>query len=197
MNTTSVAAGRILGTAEQALEGGARIIQYRDKSDDKSKRLDEASALSEICKHYDALHIINDDPELALESGAEGVHVGSDDDSVREIRSSYPGLVIGASCYNSLDIAADMSAQGADYLAFGSFFPSPTKPQAVAVSIDTLVRAKQRFNLPLVAIGGIMASNAGALIESGADAVAVISAILDSDDPRRASMELSRLFHSA
>ena len=194
MNTASVPADDFNDTARRVLEGGASIIQYRDKSDDTHKRSAQARALTGLCRTFGALLIINDDPLLAHESGADGVHVGCHDESVRKIRRTYPGMIIGASCYDSLDIAANMVDQGASYLAFGSFYPSPTKPMAVPVKPDVLVQAGRKFNVPLVAIGGIVAENAGALIESGADAVAVISAVLDSDDPGRASRNIASLF---
>ena len=192
---TETLAGMPFGDiAEQALKGGARVLQYRDKSADSRRRQQQARVLTDLCVKYNALHIINDDPELAMSVGADGVHVGRDDNNVMDIRKAYPQLLIGASCYNSLELARKKTEEGASYLAFGSFFPSPTKPQAIRAGPELLMQARQKYNLPLVAIGGIMAENARSLIESGADAVAVISAVLNDKDPQRASRDIASLF---
>ena len=194
MDTATLADRVIEPVAEQVLAGGARILQYRDKGADHGRRLRQATALAKLCRGHAAMLIINDDADLALAAGADGVHVGKDDAAVARLRARHPGLVIGASCYDSIDLASEQVEQGADYLAFGAFFPSPTKPGAVHAPVELLTRARRQFELPLVAIGGIMASNTPGLIESGADAVAVISAILNADDPQQASAEIAALF---
>jgi thiamine-phosphate pyrophosphorylase len=194
MDTATLAGVSFGDVAEQVLIGGARTLQYRDKSTDARRRQQQAQLLTDLCAKYDALHIINDDAELAISSSAHGVHVGRDDNNVEEIRKAFPHLLIGASCYDSLALARQMSEEGASYLAFGSFFPSPTKPLAVRAKHELLTQARDELGLPLVAIGGIMAKNTPDLIESGADAVAVISAVLRDKDPQRASREISSLF---
>ena len=177
--TAEVAGGseELLRRAEATLAGGARVLQYRDKSDEHARRLREATALAALCRHHAALFIVNDDVELAANAGAGGVHVGRDDRGVTEARARLGAqAVIGASCYDSLARAEAAAAAGADYLAFGSFYPSTVKPGAPRPQPALLGEAR-RFGLPLVAIGGIDADNAAPLIAAGADAVAVISSV--------------------
>ena len=180
-----------------ALEGGARVLQYRDKTPDAARRLDEAHALQALCTRLGVPLIINDDVELALAVGAAGVHLGEDDGALADARARLgSGAIIGASCYDSLERARRMAAAGADYLAFGAFSPSPTKPHARRATTG-LLRDARRLGKPLVAIGGITADNAPALIEAGADCVAVISALFAADDVRGAARRLSALFDAA
>ncbi len=166
----------------QALQGGARIIQYRDKSEDQQQRLQQALALRTLCDQHQAVLIINDDVALAKQVSADGVHLGIDDISVSEARAQLgPDAIIGVSCYNRFELAEQAAAENADYLAFGAFYSSPTKPAAVRAEIELLRRAQQ-FKLPLCAIGGITHENAAALIEAGADMLAVISGVFAAAD---------------
>jgi thiamine-phosphate pyrophosphorylase len=166
----------------QALQGGARIIQYRDKSEDQKQRLQQAQALRTLCDQHRALLIINDDVALAKQVGADGVHLGIDDIDISEARALLGAdSIIGVSCYNRFELAEQAAAQNADYLAFGAFYSSPTKPAAVRAEIELLQRAQQ-FDLPLCAIGGITPENATALIEAGADMLAVISGVFAATD---------------
>lgn len=186
---------RLLADVEQVLLGGARIVQYRDKSRDAALRLSQAEALARLCRAHAALLIINDDVGLAQASGAHGVHLGKDDDALPDARAALgPARVVGVSCYDSLARAEQAVAGGADYIAFGSFFSSSIKPQAVRAPLALLGEAKQRWRIPVCAIGGIDASNAAALIENGADMLAVISALFSSPDPRAAARGLNALF---
>lgn len=177
------------------LSAGCQVLQYRDKSRDEKKRLQQAKELRILCDKAGALLIINDDAELAMRAQADGVHCGKDDAGIGETRNRYPELIIGASCYNSLDRAEMAVKNGADYLAFGRFFASPTKPQASPAEVKILQQARLKFSLPIVAIGGIVAENAGILISSGASAVAVISGVFSSADPYRSSKEICALFN--
>ncbi len=170
-------AGRLLPAIEQALIGGAKLIQYRDKSTDTAKRLHEAQQLKALCQCYNVPLIINDDLELAVQLGV-GVHLGQQDGSIALARQRLgQDAIIGATCHNSLDFAKQAATQGASYLAFGAFYPSSTKPLAQAADLQTLTQAKQLFSLPVVAIGGINLDNARPLIDAGADYLAVISDI--------------------
>ena len=170
-------AGRLLPAVEQALIGGAKLIQYRDKSTDTSKRFHEAQQLKALCQRYNVPLIINDDLELAAQLGL-GVHLGQQDGSIALARQRLgQDAIIGATCHNSLDFAKQAATQGASYLAFGAFYPSSTKPLAKLAELSTLTQAKQLFNLPIVAIGGITLDNARPLIDAGADYLAVISDI--------------------
>jgi len=179
-----------------AIAGGAAMLQYRDKTRDDARRREEAAALSSLCAKSKIPLIVNDDVELAAAVGAAGVHLGEDDADIASTRARLgPNAIIGVSCYDSLERARELAASGADYLAFGAFFPSPTKPHARAATLE-LLRDAWALNLPLVAIGGITAANGAALIDAGADFLAVISAVFGARDVREAARELSALFDS-
>ena len=184
----------LAGKVEAALHGGARVVQYRNKAAGERLRHEQALHIARLCRGAGACFIVNDSIELARVVAADGVHLGKDDDGVGAARALLgPGKLIGVSCYNQLWRARDAVARGADYIAFGSFFPSPTKPDAVAASCD-LLRAAREFSLPIVAIGGITPDNAAGLIEAGADAVAVVSAVFDAPDVERAARRIAGLF---
>lgn len=177
-----------------ALAGGARVLQYRDKTTDAPRRLQEARALRAVCARHGVPLIVNDDVELALAAGADGVHLGEHDPDPSQARARLgTRAIIGVSCYDSLERARRFAAAGADYLAFGAFFASSTKPQARAATPE-LLRAAKAFGRPLVAIGGITHDNAPILIEAGADALAVISALFGARDVRAAARRFSDLF---
>jgi thiamine-phosphate pyrophosphorylase len=179
-----------------ALAGGARILQYRDKTRDAARRLREARELAELCAQHGAVFLVNDDAELALASGAAGVHLGRDDTDIATARTRLGDrAIIGATCHASLDRAREAAAAGADYLAFGAFHPSPTKPDAVRAAPDILREARS-LGLPLVAIGGITPDNGAALIAAGADCLAVISAVFGAADIEAAARRFACLFDS-
>jgi thiamine-phosphate pyrophosphorylase len=176
-----LADGRLLPYVEAALEGGARLLQYREKSRDQARRFDEASALRELCQRYDAELIINDDLELAAQLGV-GLHLGQEDGSLAEARARLgAGVHLGASCYASLAFAEAALAAGASHPAFGRFYPSLTKPGEAKATPALLSEARARFAAPLVAIGGITLDNARPLVEHGADWLAVINALFAAD----------------
>ncbi|MFW2373733.1 MAG: thiamine phosphate synthase [Gammaproteobacteria bacterium] len=182
-------------TIELALKGGARIIQYRDKTSDHNKHLQQAKALKQLCEKYQALCIINDDIELALAMDADGLHIGRNDGDVSDIRQQLgEHKIIGVSCYNELALAQLAEQQGADYIAFGSFFPSPTKPDAQKASLELLTQARQHIKIPICAIGGITLNNGAQLLDAGADMLAVISDVFSHDDVLSASKKFQRLF---
>lgn len=181
----------------QALAGGAKIIQYRDKTDDREKRSQEARSLLGICQTMKVPLIINDDVELALTIGADGVHLGKEDDDIASARRRLgPEAIIGVSCYNQFDKAISAEAAGADYIAFGRFHSSTTKPDAVAASPGLLIRARKELNIPVVAIGGITPDNGGPLIEAGADMLAVVHAVFGQPDIRSACENFRQLFEN-
>lgn len=179
-----------------ALEGGATMLQYRDKTRDADRRSREAHVLASLCRASAVPLIINDDVELARASGAAGVHLGEDDADIADARAALGiDAIIGVSCYDSLQRARDAAAAGADYLAFGAFFPSITKPRARHATPDVLRNARQ-FGLPRVAIGGITPENGGSLIAAGADFLAVISSVFGASDIRAAARRFAALFES-
>lgn len=178
-----------------ALAGGARVLQYRNKTASPALRLEQAQALQTLCAARGVPLIINDHLELALQTGAAGLHLGGDDGDIAAARAALgPQRLLGASCYDRLELAQQALAAGADHLAFGSFFASGIKPDAVRPSLELLAEARRRFPVPLVAIGGITAANAPQLIGKGADAVAVISAVFAAADIEAAAREVQSLF---
>ena len=175
----------------EAIAGGAGTIQYRDKAGAAGDRLRRARMLARVCRARGAVFIVNDDPALAVEAGAHGVHVGQDDSAYAEARARVgPRGLVGVSCYNRLDLALGAEAAGADYVAFGSMFPSATKPGAVAAPLALLTEASGRLSVPVVAIGGITRDNAGLAIGAGAHAVAVIRDLFADPDPASAARAL-------
>ena len=179
----------------KAIRGGARIIQYRDKSDDAALRLKEATAIAEACKTNNVIFIVNDDIELAKAVSADGVHLGHTDASFEKARELLgDDFAIGVSCYADIDRAKAAQSLGASYVAFGRFFNSSTKPNAPAVSLDVLVEAKKQLNVPVVAIGGITQDNGAPLINSGADMLAVVNGVFGAPDITLAAQSICNLF---
>jgi thiamine-phosphate pyrophosphorylase len=171
-----------------------RLLQYRNKAAGKEVRLEQARALRELTHEFDVPLIINDDVMLAHGIDAEGVHLGGADDSLtgaREVLGS--GKLIGMSCYNRLALAHEAVRRGADYVAFGSFFVSTVKPDAVAATPDLLLQAHREFSVPLVAIGGITMRNGPQLLEAGANALAVISALFGAKDIQGTARQFANL----
>jgi thiamine-phosphate pyrophosphorylase len=194
----ALAGGRALPPlVEDALAGGARVVQYRDKTNDHARRHAEAAALAALCRDAAALLIVNDDVELALAVHADGVHLGRDDAAIAAARARLgPDRVIGVSCYDRFELALAAQEAGADYVAFGSFHPSPTKPTAVRADLSLLARGRRELALPLVAIGGITPENGRALVAAGADMLAVINAVFGAADVRAAAAVFAPLFAS-
>ena len=176
--------------SRQVLEGGTSVIQLRDKSQDMNKLLEKAIRIRDLCEQYGAIFIVNDYPDIALRSEAHGVHVGQQDmpiDAVRRIIER--GQIIGKS--NALlDEAIESITDGADYLAVGAIFPTDTKQNTRPAGLETLKKVRKISNLPLVAIGGINIGNIKSVIESGADSVCVVSAVIGQNDPEAAARSL-------
>jgi len=169
---------QFLSLAEAAICGGISILQYRDKSSDKIKKRQQASALKKMCTEHNVTFIINDDIELTMQVDADGIHIGKNDLDLNETRKHLgPNKIIGVSCYNQLSLAKTAAIAGANYIAFGSFFGSTIKPDAPAASIELIQSFKQTHNTPLCCIGGITHKNFQSLTNAGADMVAVISDI--------------------
>ncbi|MEE9559640.1 MAG: thiamine phosphate synthase [Acidiferrobacterales bacterium] len=185
----------LAAAVEHAIRGGASLIQYRDKAGNPASRENQARTLARVCENHKVALIINDDPALAARVGAAGVHLGRDDADPGKARSILgPGAIIGVSCYNDLECALVAEAQSADYVAFGSFYPSPTKPTAVQAPLALLRAARSRLRVPIVAIGGITPENGGALIAAGADALAVIHGVFKQPDIEHAARRYAALF---
>lgn len=178
-----------------AISGGARVVQYRDKTRRGARALELVRELAALCHRHGVPLIVNDDAELTRDAGADGVHLGQDDAGVDVARRILgPNAIIGVSCYDRLDLAINASESGASYVAFGRFFPSATKPQAVHAAAELIPAARRRLDLPICAIGGIDGDNAGRLVEAGADMVAVVGGVFAQRDITAAAGRISRWF---
>lgn len=184
----------LLDVVAQALAGGARLLQYRDLSTDTVRRHAEATALGQLCRAHGVPLIIDHDIALALAVGADGVHLGRDDDDPRAVRAALgEHAIIGVSCYGSLPRAQAAARAGASYVSFGAFFPSPTKPLAARVPVD-LLRQSAALGVPRVAIGGITPDNGASLVEAGAEYLAAITAVFAAADVRIAAQRFADLY---
>ena len=174
----------------QALEGGIAMLQYRRKG---AQDVDEARELAELCRRSGVPFIVNDDLALALACGADGVHLGREDGDLAAARTKLGDKLLGVSCYDSLAAARAAVAAGADYVAFGSVFASPTKPGAVRAPLSLFAQARL-LGVPQVAIGGITLENAPQLLAAGADGLAVISDLFDAPDIAGRARAYGKLF---
>ena len=178
-----------------AIQGGARIVQYRNKTASMTMRQHEAQALADLCHARNALFLINDDVPLALAVEADGVHLGQSDTAVTRARDSLgEHRIIGVTCHNQIALALAAQHAGANYVAFGRFFTSVTKPEAPPASLTTLQLAHARLSIPIAAIGGITPANAPALLSHGATMLAVIHGVFGAPDIAAAAGEYARLF---
>jgi len=185
----------LLEKVEAALSGGARLLQYRNKTASAALRLTQGRALLALCWKFQAPLIINDHLDLALALDAQGLHVGGEDGSASEARRQLgPDKILGVSCYGKLDNAHHAVEAGATYVAFGGFYPSQVKPGNARNPVSLLSEAKRALKVPVVAIGGITVANAPALIDAGADSIAIISALFTEPDIRGAARNFSNLF---
>ncbi len=186
---------RLYYAVEEAIDGGAAVIQYRDKSDDTCRRREEAKELLAICRHRHVPLIINDDVELTAEIGADGVHLGQEDTKLSQARELLEEkTIIGISCYNKPELALAAQEAGANYVAFGRFYPSSTKPRAVSASLEMLRKVRPRLEIPVAAIGGITPENSAELLTTGADLLAVIQSVFGDQAPRVAARSFAELF---
>ena len=178
---------RLLIRVEAVLRAGVAWLQYRNKAADRGLREQQAQALQPLCRRHGVPLIINDDWRLAAAIGADGAHLGLEDGELAAARGALgAAAIVGASCYDSLELARTACAAGASYVAFGAFFPSPTKPHARRAS-TALLRDSAVLGVPRVAIGGISPDNARPLVAAGADLVAVITGVFDAPDPAAAT----------
>lgn len=171
----------LLDKVEKALIGGIALLQYRDKISTASERTFRAKAIHTLCLRYRVPLIINDDPELALACEAEGVHLGQTDGSIQHARALLGNsAMIGITCHHNIALAITAEQQGADYVAFGRFFNSSTKPGTPLATIDTLINAKRNIRIPIVAIGGITVDNVRPIISAGASFTALVDGLFSS-----------------
>lgn len=177
-----------------AIDGGARLVQYRAKRLSYRERFHQAASLLELCRERAVPFIVNDDLALAVALGADGLHLGRDDGDPREARSRLPDAILGVSCYDDVARAVAAAEAGADYAGIGSVFASSTKPHASRAGLAMLAQARQRARIPVAAIGGITPGNAAEAVAAGADMLAVISALFGAPDVAAAARALSRPF---
>jgi thiamine-phosphate pyrophosphorylase len=190
-----IPADKLTGQVAAAIRGGAAVIQYRDKSSSPAQRQQQAAALVSLCHDHGIPLIINDDVELAVAVGAHGVHLGKADSTVRSARKQLgANAIIGVSCYNELERAVEAASEGADYVAFGRFFPSQSKPDTVTADPELLRQARQRLGIPVVAIGGITPENGQPLITAGAQLLAAIHGVFGQADVQAAARRYAELF---
>lgn len=175
------------------IRGGAAVIQLRDKSGAARANTGLLRELLELCRTAEIPFIINDDADLALRIGADGVHLGCDDVDLPALRRQLGSMIIGISCHDDLDRAIAAESAGADYVAFGRFFPSRTKPDAVSASLDLLVQARERLHLPIVAIGGLTPDNSAPVLAAGANLLAVIEGLFGQPDPAAAARQFQNI----
>jgi thiamine-phosphate pyrophosphorylase len=187
--------GALAEHVARAIAGGARLIQYRHKGSDPGRRFDQASAVLRVCRDAGIPFIVNDDVGLTVDLGADGVHLGRDDaDPIEARRRLGADAIIGVSCYDDFSRAQAAERDGASYVAFGSFFPSPTKPRAARASPELLTAARRSLRIPAVAIGGITPQNGGLLIAAGARMLAVVTGIFAQPDLAAAARAYASLF---
>lgn len=190
-----IPAAELVNRVARAIAGGAVAIQYRDKQLPAAERLQQATALVTLCGQHEVPLLINDDVDLAAAVGAAGVHLGRHDSSVQAARTRLGSdAIIGVSCYNQLERGIAAAAAGADYVAFGRFFSSSSKPDAVPAEPSLLKQAHRQLELPLVAIGGITPENGRTLLAAGASLLAVIHGVFGQPDVRAAAQRYKDLF---
>ena len=185
----------LLRRVRLALSGGVRVLQYRNKIANPALRLTQAQALRAVTREFGVTLIVNDDAQLAARVDADGVHLGATDGEIKTARALLGNnRLIGVSCYNQLSLAHSAVLAGADYVAFGACYSSGVKPDAAVATLDLLRDARAELSVPIVAIGGISAENGAVLVQAGADALAVISAVFDAADIQLAAQNLAKLF---
>jgi thiamine-phosphate pyrophosphorylase len=185
----------LLAKVEAALQGGANILQYRNKLANHKLQTQQARALLPLCRQYNVPLIINDSVKLCLTLDADGVHIGADDGNLAEVKARIGAdKILGASCYNRFDLALSAQNAGASYVAFGACFASNTKPNAPVASLELFEKAKKELNISSVAIGGITLENAPQVINAGANSIAVINALFGAENVTETSQQFSQLF---
>ena len=187
---------RFIETVEKTIRGGAKIIQLREKDTPEEEIIRLGKELLKITRRYGIPLIINDSPKLAMEIGADGVHLGKDDTEISEARKILGGeAIIGVSCYGDIERGLQAEKEGADYLAFGTPFFTPTKPDRKTTPFEILKEAKRRIKtIPIFAIGGITKGNAKSVLETGVDGIAVITAVFSSPNTEEAARSLAEFF---
>ena len=186
----------LLQKTQLAIEGGAFMVQYRSKIQDRDVKMQQCAAILRLCREYKIPCIVNDDVDMCRVLEADGVHLGENDHNIAEVRSILGEYaIIGSSCYDQLNRANEAQKEGASYVAFGAMYPTSTKPNAPRASLALLREAKSEIQIPIVAIGGITMNNAHDVIETGIDAIAVINSLYESNSIKETAETFSHMFH--
>jgi thiamine-phosphate pyrophosphorylase len=186
----------LLQKTQLAIEGGAFMVQYRSKIQDRDVKMQQCAAILRLCREYKIPCIVNDDVDMCRVLEADGIHLGEKDDNIAEVRNILgENAIIGSSCYDQLNRAKLAQKEGASYVAFGAMFETSTKPNAPRATLELLRKAKSQIQIPIVAIGGITMNNAHDVIETGIDAIAVINSLYESNSIKETAETLSSMFH--
>ena len=185
----------LIQKTKSAIEGGAFMVQYRSKIQDRDVKMQQCAAILRLCREHNVPCIVNDDVDMCRILEADGVHLGEKDDNIAEVRHILgEDAIIGSSCYDQLDRAKSAQKEGASYVAFGAMFATSTKPNAPRASLALLKEAKREIQIPIVAIGGITVNNAHDVIKTGIDAIAVINSLYEAKSIKETAETLSKMF---
>ena len=185
----------LIQKTKSAIEGGAFMVQYRSKIQDRDVKMQQCAAILRLCREYEIPCIVNDDVDMCRILEADGVHLGEKDDNIAEVRHILgEDAIIGSSCYDQLNRAKSAQKEGASYVAFGAMFPTSTKPNAPRATLELLKKAKREIQIPIVAIGGITVNNAHDVIKTGIDAIAVITSLYEAKSIKETAETLSKMF---
>jgi len=185
----------LIQKTKSAIEGGAFMVQYRSKIQDRDVKMQQCAAILRLCREHNVPCIVNDDVEMCRTLKADGVHLGEEDDNIAEVRHILgEDAIIGSSCYDQLDRAKSAQKEGASYVAFGAMFPTSTKPNAPRASLALLKEAKREIQIPIVAIGGITVNNAHDVIKTGIDAIAVINSLYEAKSIKETAETFAKMF---
>ena len=186
----------LIQKTQLAIEGGAFMVQYRSKIQDRDVKMQQCAAILRLCREYKIPCIVNDDVDMCRILEADGVHLGEKDDNIADVRRILgEDAIIGSSCYDQLNRAKQAQNEGASYVAFGAMFETLTKPNAPRATLELLREAKSQIQIPIVAIGGITMNNAHDVIETGIDAIAVINSLFEAKTIKETAETFSKMFH--
>ena len=186
----------LIQKTKSAIEGGAFMVQYRSKIQDRDVKMQQCATILRLCREYEIPCIVNDDVDMCRILEADGVHLGEKDDNIAEVRHILgEDAIIGSSCYDQLDRAKSAQKEGASYVAFGAMFPTSTKPNAPRATLALLKEAKREIQIPIVAIGGITVNNAHDVIKTGIDAIAVINSLYEAKSIKETAETFVKMFH--
>ena len=185
----------LIQKTKSAIEGGAFMVQYRSKIQDRDVKMQQCATILRLCREYEIPCIVNDDVDMCRILEADGVHLGEKDDNIAEVRHMLgEDAIIGSSCYDQLDRAKSAQKEGASYVAFGAMFPTSTKPNAPRATLALLKEAKREIQIPIVAIGGITVNNAHDVIKTGIDAIAVINSLYEAKSIKETAETFAKMF---